>query len=232
MIRKYGRGSRLAPKVSRFIALSDFSRKKFEAAGIPARQLVVKPNYCPDPGPPPPWAERKPFALYVGRFSEEKGIKPLLAAWHEMPLPLKAVGTGPLFDWAKANRPPQVELLGPRGQQEVRALMREASLLVVPSICYENFPLVLAEAWANGLPVLANRLGSLESLIQEGSTGLFLNAASVESIRGAVRAASENSDLLRNISAESRRRYEEELTPAAAAESLVKIYRAALGEGA
>ena len=51
--------------------------------------------------------------------------------------------------------------------------MRSAAVLVLPSICHEMFPMTLAEAYANALPVIASRLGALESLVEDGRTGLL-----------------------------------------------------------
>ncbi len=65
--------------VDLYIALSDFARNKFIAGGLPAAKIVVKPNFVhPDPGADRDVSE---YALFVGRLSQEKGLKALLAAW-------------------------------------------------------------------------------------------------------------------------------------------------------
>jgi glycosyltransferase involved in cell wall biosynthesis len=51
--------------------------------------------------------------------------------------------------------------------------MKKARVLIVPSIYYENFPVVIAEAYAVGLPVIASHLGSMSSLIVDSRTGLL-----------------------------------------------------------
>ena len=62
-----------------YIALTGFARDKFLAAGFNLQQLHVKPNFLdPDPGEGPGDGG---FALFVGRLSEEKGIRPMLEAW-------------------------------------------------------------------------------------------------------------------------------------------------------
>jgi glycosyltransferase involved in cell wall biosynthesis len=104
----------------------------------------------------------------VGRLSVEKGIDDLLAAWERLGdrVVLKIVGDGPLADRvARATRKlGGVEWLGRQPRDRVLALMKEAAMLVFPSVCYEGFPLVIAEAFAVGLPVVASDLGSAASL--------------------------------------------------------------------
>jgi glycosyltransferase involved in cell wall biosynthesis len=87
-------------KVNRFIALTDFAKSKFVEAGFPADKIAVKANFVDDPLKHAP--QKNPttpgFALFVGRISEEKGIKNLLKAWSSLDdhALLKVAGGGPL----------------------------------------------------------------------------------------------------------------------------------------
>ncbi len=79
-------------KVDAFVALTQFSRRKFVAGGMPAEKIFVKPNFVsPDPGEREGEGE---YALFAGRLSAEKGILTLLAAWRELGgrIPLCVVG--------------------------------------------------------------------------------------------------------------------------------------------
>jgi glycosyltransferase involved in cell wall biosynthesis len=161
-------------QVNRFVALTEFGRRKFIAGGIPAEKIVVKPNFvATDPGI---GAGDGGYALFVGRLSPEKGIETLLTAWERAGshLPLKIVGDGPLRGTvqAAAERLPQIAWLGQRNSAEVLELMRHAAMLVFPSRWYEGFPRVIVEAYAVGLPVVASNLGSMSDLIVHGQTGL------------------------------------------------------------
>jgi glycosyltransferase involved in cell wall biosynthesis len=64
-----------------------------------------------------------------------------------------------------------VEFLGAESRARVFSLLKEASILIIPSICYENFPIVAVEAFATGTPVLASDIGSLPSIVESGQTG-------------------------------------------------------------
>jgi glycosyltransferase involved in cell wall biosynthesis len=161
-------------QVNRFVALTEFGRRKFIAGGIPAEKIVVKPNFvATDPGI---GAGDGGYALFVGRLSPEKGIETLLTAWERAGshLPLKIVGDGPLRGTvqAAAERLPQIAWLGQRNSAEVLELMRHAAMLVFPSRWYETFGRVIIEAYAVGLPVVASNLGSMSDLIVHGQTGL------------------------------------------------------------
>ena len=83
-------------KIDAYIVFTDFYRRKFIEAGLPADRLYVKPHFL-HPEPPPLSARNRPYALFAGRLQEEKGIKVLLQAWRQLThIPLKICGEGPL----------------------------------------------------------------------------------------------------------------------------------------
>ena len=159
--------------VNTYIALSAFAAGKLAAGGLPAQRIVVKPNFLPDP--PPPGSGRGGYAVYVGRLSEEKGVRTLISAWRLIKnLPLVVVGDGPLraeLELRVKEQALNVSFVGFQTKTEVLRLIGEAVLQVIPSECYENFPLVVLEAFACGTPVLASRLGSLDEIVEEGISG-------------------------------------------------------------
>jgi glycosyltransferase involved in cell wall biosynthesis len=162
-------------KVDVYIALTDFCREKFIQGGLPAEKIVIKPNFVhPDPGVRDGQGS---YALFVGRLSPEKGVHTLLRAWEHLGklIPLKIVGAGPLATEVEATtrRTPGVEWLGQQSPERVLNVMKGARFLVFPSVYYESFPMVIAEAYATGLPIVASNLGSMASLVVSGRTGLL-----------------------------------------------------------
>ncbi len=161
--------------VDTYITLSEFTREILIADGFPAERVVVKPNFVPSSGEP--GEGNGGYALYVGRFTEEKGIDTLLRAWEgrSCQLPLKLVGDGPLRERvaAAAQRLPNIELLGWQPQEAVAQLMRDAVCLVFPSQWYEAGPLTLMEAFASGTPVVASDVGNFSEGIVHGQTGFL-----------------------------------------------------------
>ena len=139
-------------KVTRFIALSAFARKKFIDAGLPSDRIVVKPNFVIDPTPPA--SRHREGILFVGRLSPEKGVSHLIRALSHTDIQLRILGDGPERVALEAQASTNVIFEGSVPAQRVREAMLAAKILVLPSICFENFPLSIVEAFANGLPSL------------------------------------------------------------------------------
>lgn len=164
-------------QVTAFIALSDFSRDKFIAGGLPAEKIQVKPNFV-EAHVKPDWTARD-GGLFVGRLSAEKGLDVLIDAerirqampGQEQKKCVRVIGGGPLEDQVKQAL--GESYLGFRAPDEVRKLMHASQFLVSPSTCYETFGLVAVEAFSCGVPVIASRHGGLAELVKDGITGLL-----------------------------------------------------------
>ncbi|HEY8101127.1 MAG TPA: glycosyltransferase [Burkholderiaceae bacterium] len=164
--------------VAAYIALSEFSREKFIAGGLPAEKIQVKPNFV-EAKLEPNWSMRD-GGIFVGRLSFEKGLDVLIEAEKIcQSLPdqnknekfIRVIGGGaleePVQNVFKNN------YLGYRTPDEVCKLMHASQFLIAPSTCYETFGLVAVEAYACGVPVIASRHGGLAELIKDGITGLL-----------------------------------------------------------
>jgi glycosyltransferase involved in cell wall biosynthesis len=213
-------------RVNRFIALNAFCRDKFIAGGLPADRIRIKPNFVDQPassdGP-------RRGLLFVGRLSPEKGLKVLAEASRQARVPVVLLGTGPLQ--AELATAESLRLLGARPMPEVLAQMRSAAALLIPSLCYENFPRTLVEAFACGLPVIASRLGSLADLVEEGRTGWLFEAGSAPALAAKLRQAVEQPDALAAMGRSARSVYEARYTAARNHEQLRAIYEEAITEG-
>lgn len=215
--------------VDALIALSGFARDRFVAGGLPADRLHVKGGFVdPDPGA---GEHADGEWLYVGRLAPEKGIATLLAAWRQLagPTRLAVVGDGPLAAEvrAAAATDPRIEWLGAQSRAQVLERMKRARALVLPSVCYENFPTVLVEAYATGLPVVASDIGSLRELVEEGVTGRRFEAGNAAALAAAVQSL-DGGPVLAELGRRARSAYLERYTAAAAYGRLLEIYRSAL----
>ncbi len=215
-------------KVDAYIALSKFSRDKFVAAGFPAARIFVKPNFAVEPK----WEEApggpREGALFVGRSAEEKGLLVLLEAWRGLEAPLEIVGTGPLLDRVRREAPPSARVRGRISDDALARAMRRAAFLVMPSTVYEGFPMVVAEAYAAGLPIIASRLGAMEELVEDGRTGLHFEPGDPRDLAAKVRRAVSRPQETRRMGVNARRRYEERYTPEASYGRLLAIYAGAV----
>jgi glycosyltransferase involved in cell wall biosynthesis len=212
-------------KVTRYIALNEFCRRKFIAGGLPPGKIVVRPNFA-DIGATPP--QPRWGGLFVGRLAPDKGVGTLRAALQDSDAPFDVIGAGP--EEGTLRGLPSVRLLGRVRQPEVQARMRRASFLVLPSLWYENFPRVLIEAFACGLPVIASRIGALTELIEPGKTGLLFPAGSAPELRQAIDWARSNPNRMEQMGLNARERYEAEYTPEINYRRLVAIYEDAIRE--
>lgn len=219
-------------QVNAFISLTEFAKQKLVDTGLPPARIHVKPNFVDlDPG------QREgdgDYALFVGRLSPEKGVDIVLKAWKLLrsPLPLKIAGDGP----ARAELEAQagegglrnVEFLGRLNQDRIREVMKKARLLVLPSLWYEGFPMVLAESFACGVPVLGSRLGAMQEVIDDGHNGLHFTAGSPEDLAKKVTWAWENPAETAVMGRNAREKYEKTYGPETNYESLMEIYNKAI----
>lgn len=120
--------------------------------------------------------------LYFGRLIEEKGVKVLLDAARLCPeVPVVIVGDGPDAPKveATASELPNVRFVGPAWGESLRRHMRAARAVVVPSLWHENFPYVILQAFAAGLPVIGARRGGIPELVAAGQHGWLFEPTKV-----------------------------------------------------
>lgn len=213
-------------KVTRYIALNEFARRKFIEGGLPAERISIKPNFADIPPPP---ASCRRGGLFVGRLSPEKGVSVMMEALRHHPrTSLDVIGAGPLE--ATVVQHPQLSVSGWREPHEVYERMCRASYLLLPSLCYENFPRTVVEAFACGLPVIASRSGPMMELIDEGRTGLFFETGSAAGLADKIAWAEAHPEAMRRMGDNARRAYEAKFTPQENYRQLMAIYGNAMEE--
>jgi glycosyltransferase involved in cell wall biosynthesis len=218
-----------ASRVQRFIVLTQFAHDLFTRhAQIPAEKICIKPNAAPDPGR---GSGAGGYALYVGRLSQEKGIESLLAAavhGQGLGMPLLVAGDGPLLSRVQALcAPGKLEYAGLQDAAGVRRLMLEARVLLLPSLWYEGLPMVVPEAFGAGLPIVASRIGALETLIEDGANGLLAEPGNPAALAAAVRRVAAGGDFEQDLRGCARATYEAQYQPEANLRLLLQIYRQA-----
>ena len=217
--------------VHAYVALTEFARERFVLGGLPAERVEVKPNFLlDDPGP---GAGAPGGLLFVGRLTEEKGVRTLLEAAPRLTqrAPLVILGDGPLADEVRATAAelPGVKYLGPRPRAEVLEWMGQADALLFPSTWYEGLPMTIVEAFARGTPVVGSDLGAMRSLIADGETGArFVPGNPVALAEAVERIWPERLALRRG----ARSMFEARFTPEANGERLEAIYARAQARAA
>ena len=218
-------------KVDAYIALSEFARGKFVSGGLPEERIVVKPNFVhPDPGPAREQG-RGEYGLFVGRLSEEKGLRGLLAAWKRLsrPIPLFILGDGPIRQDVAGQIADldlkDVTILGNVSREEVFRWMRGACFLVCPSHWFEGCPLVLLEAFACGVPVIATGHGPTAEMIDHGRTGLHVVPDDEADLAAKVEWAWTHPAEMEVMRAEARREFEAKYTAERNYRHLLGLYQ-------
>jgi glycosyltransferase involved in cell wall biosynthesis len=209
-----------------YIALTEFGRRKLLEGGLPADKIAVKSNFVyPDPGL---GAGTGGYAVFVGRLSAEKGLETLIKGWRLLGgrLPLKLVGDGPLAALVReaAKNDPMIRWLGNVPLETVYALVGQATFLVLPSQCYENFPRVIIEAFAKGTPVIVSKLGAMAEIVDDGRTGLHFNPGDPVDLAEKVRSILADPPKLPRMRQAARQQFDQYFTADVNHESLVTIY--------
>jgi glycosyltransferase involved in cell wall biosynthesis len=186
--------------VDGFIAPSEFLRQRYIAWGLKPEQIVVIENGQADeqPLPPRPLREgdtRNRFAFF-GQINPYKGLDVVLEALHSMPkadrkkIVLEVHGANlehqpaAYREKVEALREPLikqgvVQWIGPYQPHELRARMASVDWVLVPSIWWENSPMVIQEAFISGRPVICSDIGGMAEKVRDGIDGFHVAAGSV-----------------------------------------------------
>ena len=124
-------------------------------------------------------ASKKPYVLYFGRYSEEKGIQTLLEVCRRLPH-ISFVFAGKGEYETQLAKLPNVKEVGFLTGEALYTLIREARFSLYPSEWYENCPFSVIESQMLGTPVLGANIGGIPELIQDGITGMLFQSGSVE----------------------------------------------------
>lgn len=214
--------------IDRFICLTQFAKERLlnSSLGLDPTNISIKPNFSFDPfvenSQKAP--EQRSGFLYAGRLSEEKGIATLLEAFRGSDLQLKVAGTGPLSRLVEeaARENSNITYLGFQEHPAVLELLKSARALILPSVWYENFPMIIVEALSAGTPVIASRMGGLPDIVEEGKNGFLFHAGDSQDLRKKLNEMTEPEAF--RLGVQARRNYEEKYAPDINYQALIQIY--------
>ncbi|MGW2248689.1 glycosyltransferase [Kitasatospora sp. NPDC001660] len=220
--------------VERFFCISAAQRDVLSRAGMPAERLAVKHNFVPEPGVRR--TDSGEHLLYLGRLAEAKGVRLLMAAWDAIAaeggagVPLVIAGAGPLEQevtaWAAGRD--DVRYVGLYDPDQCRQAVARSVAVVAPSTWLEAFGLVVVEAMAAAVPVVAAGHGAFVELVEDGVTGLLHQPGEAASLASCIRRITAGPDRNQEMGRAARRRYEQGFSPAVGLERLVEGYRTAI----
>lgn len=205
-------------RARRVVAASSFLAERACALGAEDVAIVPIPVAVPESVAAP---VEPPHVLYVGRLSEEKGIREFARATEG--LPRVVVGDGPL----RALVPDARGFVPP---SELGAYYERCAVVCAPSH-REGYGAAVREAMAYGRPVVATATGGLVDAVADGENGLLVPVGDVAALRSAVVRLLEDPTLRRALGDAARARAVREFGGAAAAGTLGAVYADALRRG-
>lgn len=191
--------------VDQFVAPSEFLRRRYIAWGLEPDRIQVIRNGRPDMAPQPLRKSRdgkRNVFGYFGNLSPFKGVNIALEAarllqadGEDFALMING-GTPFQSDEFKAEfadklkaAAPAAQHLGPYQSAEMARLMGAVDWVVMPSVWWENAPLVIQEAFQHMRPVLCSGIGGMAEAVIDGVSGLHFRAGDPRSLADAMRRA-------------------------------------------
>ena len=208
------------------VAMTRFARSRFLADGFMEDQIVVRPNFAPDIGPG--LATRDGRLVYIGRLSEEKGADIIVRAAARVRGEVEIVGDGPETDHLRSIAPPNVTFAGRIARDEVASKLRSASAVLVPSRCYEGFPMIVAESMACSTPVIASKIGALAEIVEDRKTGRLIATDDIDGWTHAMNEAIDDPGQLAQWGRSARQAYNLMCSEERGYDSLIDIYQQAI----
>lgn len=209
--------------VTTYVALTAYQRSLLASGGMDPGRIRVVPNFLePDPGR---GELTRSGVLFVGRLAVEKGVEPLLRSATIEPGIVSIGGDGPMAPTVeRAHTSGAVAYLGRLAPEQVQLHLKRAAALVVPSIWFEGFPMVVLEAFASATPVLANNIGSLAEIVEDGVTGRLVDVNDASALAAAIRRFHDHPDEAQAMGARARQRFEERYRGTSHLAQLIDVY--------
>jgi glycosyltransferase involved in cell wall biosynthesis len=181
--RYSGMLERAVRHVDAFITPSRFSAEMHRKMRLEI-PIVHIPSFVPKPIEAVNKAEilnrlvnpERSYFLFVGRLEKLKGLQDVIPIFREYNhADLLIAGTGEyqeeLQELAKGN--PRIKFLGTLPYSDLTVLYESAIAVLVPSLCYETFGLIIAEAFTMKTPVIVKNIGALSELVTESDGGFL-----------------------------------------------------------
>jgi glycosyltransferase involved in cell wall biosynthesis len=197
-----------------FICKSEFSRRKHKEFDFP-REMEVLPYFLPDTGDGEPVGSPhpRPYFLFVGRLEQIKGLDdviPIFRSYPEADFLIAGEGTqGPALRKEAADAP-GVKFLGRLTVEELHPYYTHALAVIVPSVGFETFGIVIIEAFRHGTPVIARRIGPFPEIVERCGGGLLFT--DMEELRAAMMRLQQDDSLRAELGRRARRGFVENWT--------------------
>jgi phosphatidylinositol alpha-mannosyltransferase len=143
-----------------------------------------------------PWPATRPVVMFLGRHEPRKGLGVLLSAWPglDRDAVLWVGGSGPQTDELRRRRERDVEWLGFVGDVEKMRRLAAATVYCAPATGGESFGIVLLEAMAAGVPVVATSIEGYANVARDGREAILVPPDDPDALRSALRTVLDDAD--------------------------------------
>ena len=206
-----------AEDVDLFTSPSQFLINKHLEHGLRAKRTAVVRNGIPLPVlPPKQYDSSKPLRfLFAARLTPEKGCQVVLDALKhlpaDLPFELTVAGKGAMEDSFRdmAEQDKRVRFLGYISGNEKQTVFNQTDCLLIPSLWYENAPVVIVEAAAYGMGVIGSDMGAIPEFVQHLETGLLFEPGNPQALAAAMTQLIKKPEQLPHFAAKARHLLEE-----------------------
>lgn len=214
--------------VTRFACLTSFQKGILIKAGIDSNKIDVIPNMVEPPEKPIASSEPD-YVGYIGRLSHEKGIDTLVSvASNNSDIKFSAAGSYASMGSLDKRVPDNFTLLGHCDTSEIGKFYDNARFIVLPSECFEGFPMVLLEAMLMQKAVICSNIGGLSDIVDDGITGLLSRPADADNLAQKIRKLWEDPELCHKMGKAGREKVLREYSRNRHYERLTDIYNKAI----
>lgn len=130
--------------------------------------------------------EREHIILYASNLNYHKGINVLLDAFFKLDSKWKLyiAGEGTLYEevYQKTKDIENVRMLGHLDEKQMAEIYKQAYVLVIPSLCKENCPMVVLESFSYGVPAIGSNIGGTKELIDDGINGYWFETGNADEL--------------------------------------------------
>ena len=205
-----------------------FTCEKYKEWGFPINKSVVDvnpydastvtPNYTPGD-----------YVLFFGRYVRPKGVLTILKSAKLNPkIKYVFVGKGDLEEemreYVKAERLSNVEILGPAWGGEMDDIIKKCSVVISASEWYEPSSYVALQAFANGKPVIASKMGGVPEMVKHNYSGMLFNAGDYEELAEVTRDLFNNPQKVEKLGRNARQEIEVEYSPELYYQRTIKLF--------
>jgi len=175
-----------------YIFLTEFNKNKFsDLINIKNENIYIKPNFVKKIKSEDNLIQSSNKFVFAGRLEESKGIKFLLRSWKELnkDYKLHIYGDGNLKDYVEdfAKKNSNIEYMGFKSQEEIFKDLSESKALIFSSNLYEGYPMIIAEAFSTGIPVVSSNIGNQKDIIEKSKGGCLFELDNIQSFKESIR---------------------------------------------